>query len=192
MADPAQRGATYADLEAVPPNLVAEIIHGALVTHPRPAPRHAGAQINLGASLAPGNQWGKGGPGGWVFFSEPELHLAGNVVVPDIAGWRRERLPALPQTAYFELAPDWVCEIISDSTEHYDKNAKRGIYGEAGVPFLWLLDPRGKLLEVFQLAAAKWLLFQTFTGNDEVCAVPFEATPFPLGQLWPLDQPDAS
>ena len=192
MADPAQRRATYADLEAVPPHLVAEIIHGALVTHPRPAPRHAGAQNNLGASLTPGNQWGKGGPGGWVFFSEPELHLGGNVVVPDIAGWRRERLPALPETAYFELAPDWVCEVLSDSTESYDRNAKRNIYGEAGVPYLWLLDPRGKFLEVFQLTAGHWLLSRTFTGADEVLAIPFEATPFPLGQLWPLDQPDAS
>lgn len=192
MADPAQRRATYADLQAVPPHLVAEIIHGALVTHPRPAPRHAGATFALGSRIGPGYQDGVGGPGGWIFFSEPELHLAGNVVVPDIAGWRRERLASFPPTAFFELAPDWICEVISDSTEHYDKNAKRGIYGEAGVPFLWLLDPRGKLLEVFQLAAAKWLLFQTFTGNDQVCAVPFEATPFPLGQLWPLDQPDAS
>ena len=127
-----------------------------------------------------------------VFFSEPELHLGGNVVVPNIAGWRRERLPALPETAYFDLPPDWICEVISDSTEHYDKNAKRKIYGEAGVLFLWLLDPRGRLLEVFQLAAGKWLLFQTITGSDEVRAIPFEATPFPLGQLWPLDQPDAS
>ncbi len=191
MADPAKRQATYADLEAVPPHLVAEIIYGALVTHPRPSPRHAGAQNSLSASITPGHRWGKGGPGGWVFFSEPELRLGGNVVVPDLAGWRRERLPALPQTAYFELAPDWACEVISDSTEHCDKNAKRSICAEAGVSYLWLLDPRGRLLEVFQLAAGKWLLSQTFTGNDEVIAVPFEATPFPLGQLWPLDQSDA-
>lgn len=190
MAEPAERRATYADLEAVPPHLVAEIIHGALVTHPRPSPRHAGATFALGSRLGPGYQDGSGGPGGWIFFSEPELHIGGNVVVPDLAGWRRERMPVFPQKAFFELPPDWVCEVLSDATERYDKNAKREIYAEAGVSFLWLLDPRSKLLEVFQLAAGKWLLFQTFTGGDTVCAVPFEATPFPLGQLWPLDQPD--
>ena len=192
MADPAKRSATYAELEAVPPHLVAEIINGALVTHPRPAPRHAGATFALGSRIGPGYQDGTGGPGGWVFFSEPELHLGADIVVPDIAGWRRERMPSLPKTSYFNLAPDWVCEVLSDSTESYDRNAKRAIYGEAGVPFLWLLDPRGKFLEVFQLTAGHWLLVRTFTGDDEIRAVPFEAIAFPLGQLWPLDQPDAS
>jgi Uma2 family endonuclease len=192
VAEPAKRKATYADLEAVPPHLVAEIIHGTLVTHPRPAPRHSGATFALGNRIGPGYQDGIGGPGGWVFFSEPELHLGGNVVVPDLAGWRRERMPEFPTKAYFELAPDWICEVISDSTEHYDKNAKSDIYGESGVPNLWMLDPRGKLLEVFQLAAGKWLLFQTFTGNEEVRAAPFEEASFPLGRLWPLDQSDSS
>jgi Uma2 family endonuclease len=191
MAEPAKHLATYADLEAVPPHLVAEIIHGALVTHPRPAPRHSAATFALGNRIGPGYQDGVGGPGGWIFFSEPELHLGANVVVPDIAGWRRERMPSFPETAFVGIAPDWVCEVLSDATERYDRNAKRGIYAEAGVPYLWLLDPRGKLLEVFQLTAGRWLLAQTFTENDEVRAIPFEATPFPLGQLWPLDQPDA-
>ena len=192
MPDPAKRSATYADLEAVPPHLVAEIIHGTLVTHPRPAPRHSVAASGLGASIAPGYQWGKDGPGGWIFMDEPELHLGPHVVVPDLAGWRRERLPRLPDTAYVGTSPDWVCEVLSDSTESYDRNAKRAIYGEAGVPFLWLLDPRGKFLEVFQLTAGHWLLVRTFTGDDEIRAVPFEVIAFPLGQLWPLDQPDAS
>ncbi len=190
MADPAKRQATYADLEAVPPHLVAEIIHGALVTHPRPSPRHASAAIAMGASLAPGNQWGKGGPGGWVFMSEPELHLSGNVVVPDIAAWRRDRLPNLPDTAWIGIAPDWVCEILSDSTERHDRNGKRSIYAEAGVPYLWLLDPRALLLEVFQLTAGHWLLSTTISGGQVVKAVPFEATPFPLADLWPFDNPE--
>ena len=192
MPDPAKRSATYADLEAVPPHLVAEIINGALVTHPRPAPRHSVAASGLGASITPSYQWGKDGPGGWIFMDEPELHLGPHVVVPDLAGWRRERLPRLPDTAYVGTSPDWVCEVLSDSTESYDRNAKRAIYGEAGVPFLWLLDPRGKFLEVFQLTAGHWLLVWTFTGDDEIRAVPFAAIAFPLGQLWPLDQPDAS
>jgi Uma2 family endonuclease len=191
MAEPAKRQATYADLEAVPPNLVAEIIHGALVTHPRPAPGHGIAANVLSTKLTQRNQFDEGGPGGWMFIPEPELHLGPHVVVPDIAGWRRERLPELPKTAYIETAPDWICEILSDATERYDRNAKRGIYAGAGVPFLWLLDPRIKLLEVFQLMAGHWLLAANFAGDAEVRAVPFEDTSFQLGQLWPFDPPDA-
>ena len=190
MADPAKRQATYADLEAVPPHLVAEIIHGALVTHPRPVPRHAIAAFSLGEKLAPGFRAGNGGPGGWVFMPEPQLHLGIDVVVPDLAGWRRERLPQIPETAWIETHPDWICEILSPSTENYDRNAKRSIYAAAGVPYLWLLDPRAKLLEAFQLTSGRWLLSATFSGSADVRAVPFEAVSFPLSELWPFDQPD--
>jgi Uma2 family endonuclease len=189
MAEPAKRRATYADLEAVPPHLVAEIIYGALVTHPRPSARHAGASFTLGNKIGPGYQSGEGRPGGWVFLAEPELHLGDNVVVPDLAGWRRERLPAYPDSAWIETPPDWVCEISSDLTERNDCNDKRAIYGAAGVPNLWLLDPRIKLLEVFQLTAGHWLLISTFANDAELRAVPFDAVAFPLGDLWPLDQP---
>jgi Uma2 family endonuclease len=192
MAEPAKRLATYADLEAAPPNLVAEIIHGVLVTHPRPTPRHAVAAISLGGKLTPGYQSGEGGPGGWIFMSEPELHFGANVVVPDIAGWRRERLPVMPETAFVETPPDWVCEILSDATERYDRNAKRDIYAGAGVPYLWLLDPRSKLLEVFQLTAGHWLLAATFAGQDKIRAVPFDEISFPLSELWPLDSSNPS
>jgi Uma2 family endonuclease len=191
MAELAKRDATYADLQALPPNVVGEIIHGALVTHPRPAPRHSAATFALGNRIGPGYQDGSGGPGGWVFFAEPELHLGSNVVVPDIAGWRRERLNAFPDTAYVETNPDWVCEVLSEATEQYDRNEKRRIYGAAGVTYLWLLDPRGKFLEVFQFTAGHWLLSATFTGKAEVRAVPFDKVSFWLSQLWPLDPPDA-
>jgi Uma2 family endonuclease len=192
MAEPAKRLATYADLEAAPPNLVAELINGALVTHPRPTPRHAVAAVTLGGKLTPGYQSGEGGPGGWIFMSEPELHFGANVVVPDIAGWRRERLPVMPETAFVETPPDWVCEILSDATERYDRNEKRDIYAGAGVPYLWLLDPRSKLLEVFQLTAGHWLLAATYVGRDEIRAIPFEEISFPLSELWPLDNTNPS
>ncbi|MGE3246122.1 MAG: Uma2 family endonuclease, partial [Beijerinckiaceae bacterium] len=117
MAEAATRRATYADLEAVHPHLVAELINGALVTHPRPAPRHAIAAIALGGEISGSFQRRQGGPGGWIFMVEPELHFGENVVVPDIAGWRRERLPQLPDTAYITTPPDWLCEVISPSTE---------------------------------------------------------------------------
>lgn len=187
MAEAAKKRATYADLQAVPPHLVAEIIDGDLVTHPRPAPRHGIASSALGIELGEAFQRGRGGPGGWVFVDEPELHLGPDIVVPDLAGWRRERLSMLPETPYFELAPDWICEVISPSTETYDRVAKRRIYAAAKVAHLWLLDPRVKLLEAFALAADKWLLVASYRDRDDVSAPPFEAISFSLNVLWPLD-----
>lgn len=189
MADPAKKRATYADLEAVPPNLVTEIIDGELETHPRPSPRHAAATNSLSDELTGPFQKGRGGPGGWVFFDEPELHFGSDVVVPDIAGWRRERLPALPETPYLEIAPDWVCEVLSASTERRDRGSKRRIYAEAGVGHLWLLDPRFQLLEAFVLTEGRQLLVGTWSSDDVVSAPPFDAISISLADLWPLDRP---
>ena len=180
------RPATYADLEAVHPHLVAELLGGELVTHPRPVPKHAVVAINLGSELGDAFYRGRSGPGGWIFATEPELHLETDVVVPDIAAWRRGRLPQLPDTAYIETPPDWLCEIVSPSTESYDRGIKRNIYARAGVQHLWLLDPRAEILETFSLAGDHWLLTGTFSGKDAVSAAPFEAIAFPLAVLWPF------
>lgn len=188
-ADPALRPATYADLEAVPPHLVAEIVDGRLETHPRPRPRHGAAAVELGAELSGPFQRGRGGPGGWIFLIEPELHFGPDVVVPDLAGWRRERLPVEPETTYIETAPDWVCEIISPSTERLDRGPKRRIYGAAGVSHLWLLEPQAKVLECFALAAGQWLLQATFQPGDEIRVAPFDAVSFLLDDLFPFDTP---
>ena len=123
---------------------------------------------------------------------EPELHLGPHVVVPDLAAWRRERMPVMPEKAYIETAPDWVCEVISPSTETHDKGPKRRIYGTYAVPHLWHLDPTAKLLEVFTLKDAHWVLFEVFQGSEEVKAPPFDAVPFSLGSLWPLEPPQAT
>jgi Uma2 family endonuclease len=184
MPDPAKRKATYADLEAVPPHLVAEILFGRLVTHPRPVPRHGASSNLLSATLTPGHQWGRGGPGGWIFVTEPQLLLGPHVVVPDLAGWRKDKMPVLPDSASVKIAPDWLCEILSPSTESYDRNEKRRIYAAAGVAHIWLLDPRVKYLECFQLVAGNWLLTHTFSNDEAVRAPPFEATDFPLSQLF--------
>ena len=189
MAEPAKKIATYADIEALPPHVTGEIIYGSLYTQPSPAPRHGAAQNALGAELTNPFQKGKGGPGGWIFVTVPELHIDGHVLVPDIAGWRRERMPSMPQKAYIELAPDWICEILSDSTAARDRNEKRAVYGKIGVQFLWLLDPKLKVLECFNLAAGTWLLSGTFSGDTMVRATPFDAIEFYLGDLWPLDDP---
>ena len=185
----AGRPATYADLEKVPAHRVAEIIFGVLVTHPRPAPRHAAAASMMGSELITSFQRGNGGPGGWIFLDEPELHLGPHVLVPDIAGWRRERLTTLPDTAYLEIVPDWLCEVLSPATESYDRGAKRRIYARAGVSFLWLLDPIAQLLEAFRLEGENWLLVGTATGAENVCLPPFDAVSFPLPVLFPFDAP---
>jgi Uma2 family endonuclease len=187
---PVKRHATYADVLAAPANMVAELIEGSLVTQPRPSPRHDVAASSLGEELMGPFQKGRGGPGGWIFVDEPELHLGDDVVVPDIAGWRAERLPALPDTPYFTLAPDWVCEVLSPSTENWDRGPKRRIYAGASVPFLWLVDPRAKLIEAFALTGSRWLLVGTVAGQDDVRLAPFDSISFPLKVLWPLDPPD--
>jgi hypothetical protein len=179
--------ATNADLEAVPPHLVAEILFGSLETYLRPAPRHSGAANSLGHELTGPFQKGRGGPGGWVFFIEPELHLGPHVNVPDLAAWRVERLPAMPRTAYFGIPPDWVCELLSPATENIDRDPKRRIYATYGVGFMSLVDADKERLEAYVLRDGQYLLHETFDGTDEVKAPPFDAVPFPISALWPLD-----
>ncbi len=188
MADASHKPATYADLEAVPEHLVAEILFGNLVTHPRPATKHGYAATSLADELVSPFQKGRGGPGGWAFVCEAEIHLGSHVTVPDIAGWRRERLRAgWDEGAFVDIAPDWICEIISPSTEKYDKGDKRRIYALYGVPHLWHLDPRARTLEIFALQDKNWLLTHTFIDQEEVSAPPFTELKFRLGLLWPFD-----
>jgi len=185
MQDFAHRRATYADLEAVPPNLVAELIGGELVAHPRHRLRHSVSYSSLGWALSGPFQFGRGGPGGWWILDEPELHLGDDVLVPDIAGWRKERLPKIPDEAFCTVAPDWVCEIASPSTAKHDRGAKRDIYARHGVRHIWLVDPDARLLEAFQLGAdGRWLPLKTYKDKDSVDAAPFAAAPFDLNLLW--------
>ncbi len=169
-----------------------EILFGALVTHPRP---HRGMAMRQPAGAGNGEfprtayQFGVGGPGGWIFVDEPELHLGPHIAVPEIAGWRQERMVEPQDQAYFSVVPDWICEVISPSTEKYDKGDKRRIYAHYGVKHLWHLDPRAKTLEVFALADKNWLLTHTFVDTEDVCAPPFDAITFSLGLLWPFDPP---
>ena len=184
---PALLGATYADIEAAPPHLVAELLGGEWVTHPRPSPRHASASLSLVGELVGPFQKGRGGPGGWVFMAEPELHFGSDVVVPSLASWRRETLPALPDVPYLTTPPDWVCEVLSPSTETVDRGVNRSIYAACGVSYLWLVDPRVRLLEAFALVDGRWSLLATVRDQDDVAIPPFEAAPFSLGLLWPFD-----
>lgn len=189
MAGQPKRPATYADLEAVPPHFVAEIIDGELVTHPRPSPRHGTTATSLADELTGPFQKARGGPGGWVFVVEPEVKFGDDILVPDIVGWRRERLPGYPDKNYFTIAPDWVCEVLSGSTEKRDRTLKMRIYADAGIPHLWLIDPRLQILETFENNAGRWTKIGDYNSDDEVRAPPFDAISFPLADLWPLDPP---
>jgi Uma2 family endonuclease len=178
------RPATYDDLVAVPENLVAEIVDGELWTSPRPAPRHGVTQARLVADIGPAFDRGRGGPGGWLIAMEPELHLGDHAVVPDIAGWRRERMARLPDTAYFALAPDWLCEVLSPSTEALDRTRKLRVYAEHGVRHVWLVDPIARSLEVLRLDDGRWTLLHTHNGLAVVRAEPFDAIELQLDELW--------
>ena len=177
--------ATYQDVLDAPPHMVAEIVSGKLYTQPRPASPHAFAGSGLGGIVSQAFQYGRGGPGGWWILFEPELHLGEDILVPDIAGWRRERMPVYPITAYFTLVPDWVCEVLSPSTRKLDLGGKRAVYAREGVGFLWLIDPDARSLEAFELRGAEWVLIDALFDDAPVSLPPFEAISFNLGDLWP-------
>jgi len=180
----APRQAAYQDVLDAPPHLVAEIINGMLHTHPRPAPAHALAASSLGGELEPPFSKGRRGPGGWWIPDEPELHLGDEVLVPDLAGWRRERMPTLPETPYFALAPDWACEVLSPSTRRLDLQEKRPIHAQAGVGRLWLIEPADRTLEAFELRDRGGVLIATMKDDEPVSVRPFDAITFSLGELW--------
>jgi len=184
MASPVKRRATYDDLLQVPPHRVAEILDGDLHVSPRPASRHALAASVLGSDLGPPFHHGRGGPGGWWILFEPELHFGEDVLVPDLAGWRRERMPEFPDTAAFTLAPDWVCEVVSPGTERLDRAKKMPVYAREQVSHLWLVNPVARTLEVYRLAEGRWLLVGTHEGAARVRPEPFHAVELDLAPLW--------
>ena len=177
--------ATYEDLLAVPDTQVAELICGELVVSPRPAIPHAQASSALGVVVGGPFGFGVGGPGGWIILFEPEIHLGRDVLVPDLAGWRRERMATAPQAAFISLAPDWVCEVVSPGTEKVDRADKLPIYGRQGVLHVWLVNPLSRTLEVYVRENDRWTLVGTFAGHVKVRAVPFDVAEIDLGLLWP-------
>jgi Uma2 family endonuclease len=179
-----RKPATYTDLEALPEHVVGELIAGELHVSPRPAAPHTVAASRLGGGLSGPFDEGRGGPGGWIILDEPELHFGEDVLVPDLAGWRRERMPRPPRTAAFTLAPDWVCEVLSPSTAALDRGMKLPVYGREGVRHVWLMDPEARTLEVFRLEGSRYVLLVTHTGLARIRAEPFEALELDLSFLW--------
>ena len=178
--------ATYQDLLDAPAGLLAELIQGALYLFPRPKGRHIAAASRLGGVIGPPFDFGDDGPGGWRILIEPEVHFVRDtqVVVPDLAGWRRQRMPGLPEDHRFLIVPDWICEVVSPSSEAHDRVVKRALYARFGVAWYWLLDPRAQALEALSLENGEWRPAGAFGGDDLVAAEPFSACPFPLRKLF--------
>ena len=184
--------ATYDDLLRVPDHMVAEILGGELYASPRPAIPHARASSALGVEVGGPFGRGRGGPGGWWILDEPELHFGEDVVVPDLAGWRRERLPQLPDSASISLAPDWACEVVSPSTERIDRVRKLPIYFREGVGHVWLLNPGTRTLEILRRSSEGWLLVSAHDGDACIRAEPFEAIELELSALWGEESEEAA
>lgn len=184
---PARRRATYQDVLDAPEHVVAEIIDGELYTSPRPASPHARASSAIGSDLfgsfdGPPN--GSGKPGGWWILYEPELHLGLDILVPDLAGWRQERMPQIPNVPYFTQAPDWVCEVVSPSSGRLDRVRKMRIYAREQIGYAWLVDPLQQTLEVYRLEAGHWVVSSTHGGAELARAEPFDALELTIDRWW--------
>lgn len=185
--------AIYAELLALPDHVNGEIVAGDLYASPRPRFSHARVSSRLGRKLGPFDEDDGSGLGGWILLFEPELHLGGDVLIPDLAGWRRSTMPELPEVAFTDVAPDWVCEVLSPSTARLDRGKKLAAYAREGVSHVWLIDPDAKTLEIFERltstdgppsTTARYVLSAVHGDDDVVNAAPFAALPLELAALW--------
>jgi Uma2 family endonuclease len=178
--------ATRVDLEALPAHIKGEIIDGVLYTQPRPRASHSDVESALAGDLKNPYQYGSHGPGGWWILTEPGIELAGSPeFAPDLAGWRKERMPRLPSDSPIVVVPDWVCEILSPGTRNYDHRVKRPFYARIGVQFLWYADLEARTLSVSQLAEGRWAEIGVYGDDDRVRAQPFPDVELELAKWWP-------
>lgn len=185
MSEPAKKPATYEDLYSVPENMTGEIIDGELIVTPRPSRRHVYSASSVGGKLMPPYQFGEGGgPGGWIILIEPEIGLGEHILVPDLAGWRKERFPVDEETNWISVAPDWICEILSPGTARHDRITKMNIYGSHKVGYLWLIDPIERTFEAFRLESGRWFKLAGLKEDDKVRAEPFQEIDIDLAGLW--------
>jgi Uma2 family endonuclease len=182
---PVPQSSLYEELCLLPEGMVGEILDGQLHAQPRPSGRHGLAEGGLSVRIGGAFGYG-GGPGGWWIIPEPEVHFIRDqeVAVPDLAGWRRERMPKVPDEHRFEVTPDWVCEILSPSTQRKDRAIKLPLYARYGVPYAWLVDPDAHILEAYELRDGLWVLLATLQEADPVQVKPFDAIEFALSDLW--------
>lgn len=184
MSDPARKRASYEDLYTLPPNMTGQIIEGELYTLPRPHSRHSRVSAILCREIGPYQSDGGGGPQGWVILIEAEVMLGDDLLAPDLAGWRIERLPKPPKENYITVTPDWVCEILSPGTARLDRIRKMPIYARHEVKHLWLIDPILKTLEVYGLKEGSWVVRGSYGEDDQVRVEPFTGVEINLADLW--------
>ena len=185
-----KRRATRADLDGLPENVLGEVIDGVLYTFPRPRARHAVAALEIGAALLQPYGHARGGPGGWLILIEPGIELPdAPEIVPDVAGWRRERMPHLPEDGPFTIAPDWACEVLSPSTRSHDHLRKRRVYARSGVGHLWFVDPDARTLAVSRLEHGRWVELGVWGEDEHVRAEPFVELEIDLASWWPPSPP---
>ncbi len=184
MVQTLEKPATYDDILRLPEHVVGETIGDRLLTHPLSAPRHSRTASALGFRIGGAYELGECGPGAWWILDKPEIHIGEDVLVPDLAGWRRERMPQLPRGAWFESAPDWCCEVLSPSTARVDRVEKMPLYASWGVGHLWLIEPELRTLEVFALQQRHWTLVVTHDGNATVSPPPFGNVGLVLNSMW--------
>lgn len=183
--DPARKAPTLADLEALPPGVKGEIIDGVLYTMTRPRGPHQHVASGITSDVRGPFDRGRGGPGGWWILPEPGVELPGSPeVAPDIAGWRRERLTALPEDEPIRLVPDWTCEILSPSTRRHDLLVKKPFYARAGVPHHWLVDLAARTVTAYKLEAGRWVELGVFGDEREARIEPFDAVPLDVASWW--------
>ena len=185
MSEPAKNKAVYKDLFDLPENMIGEIIDGELHVTPRPSVRHARVASFLSGEIIPPYQLGRGGgPGGWVILAEMEIMLGEHLLVPDFAGWRKERFPGVLKENWISVEPDWICEILSPGTMRVDKVLKMRVYAQYEIRYLWLIDPSARTLDVFRLSSGRWTLLETYVEDDKVRAEPFQEIEIELGNFW--------
>lgn len=179
------RPATLADLEALPANVKGEILDGELYVMPRPRSRHAHIETLIGSDIGSAYERKRGGPGGWWILVEPGIELPGSPEVsPDLAGWRRERLPVLPIEESIRVVPDWVCEILSPTTRGYDQLIKRAFYARAAVSWAWYVDPDARTLVASRLENGRWVELGVWGDDQSARVEPFEEVELQLGEWW--------
>jgi Uma2 family endonuclease len=187
-SSPARANATYEALQALPDDVRAELVAGAIEVSPSPTPEHGRAQRTLGHLIGGpfDDDDDRGGHGGWWIIPEVDIRLSPHDVVrPDLAGWRRERLPNPWGRLPIEVVPDWICEIVSTNNAAHDRVTKRRLYAAHGLPYYWLVDPTARTLEALKLDAHAWVELGVWGDGDVACIDPFAAVELEIGRLFP-------
>ena len=183
--DVARKIPTLADLDALPPDVKGEIIEGVLYTMTRPRGRHQLAATLVGEDLSGPFNRGRGGPGGWWILVEPGIELPGTPeIAPDLAGWTRDRLAALPEDEPIRVVPDWVCEILSPTTRRHDLLVKKPYYAKVGVRHHWIVDRLERTLTAYRLEGGLWLELGMFSEETDARVEPFAAVSLDISSWW--------